>query len=68
MSGGESHADESMPDCVLQQLPAECRGTYLIVGQGVRPNLRRDSDLFALDVVSTTERSVLPLLYRPTMR
>ena len=52
---------------VLQQIPAACRGEYFVVGNEVRPNLRHDSDLFALDVISTTERTVLFLRYKPTL-
>jgi len=51
----------------LQQVPAVCQGEYFVVGNEVRPNLRYDSDLFALDVVSTTERTVLFLRYKPAL-
>jgi hypothetical protein len=52
---------------VLQQIPPACRGEYWVVGTGVRPNLNLDSDLFALDVVSDTARTVLFLRYRPAL-
>ena len=52
---------------VLQQIPPACRGEYFVVGNEVRPNLRYDSDLFALDVDSTTERTVLFLRYKPAL-
>jgi len=50
---------------VLQQIPAACRGETFVVGSEVRPNLRYDSDLFALDVVSTTQQMALFLRYKP---
>jgi hypothetical protein len=49
---------------VLQQIPPACQGEYFVVGNEVRPNLRHDSELFALDVVSTTARTVLFLHYK----
>jgi hypothetical protein len=52
---------------VLQQIPAACRGEYFVVGNEVRPNLRYDSDLFALDVVSTTQQTALFLRYKPAL-
>jgi hypothetical protein len=52
---------------VLQQIPAACRGEYFVVGNEVRPNLCYDSDLFALDVVSTTQQTVLFLRYKPVL-
>jgi hypothetical protein len=66
MGGGEGSA-AAMPDCVREQLPAGCTGPYWIVGTGVRPNLRRDSELFSLDVISTTERSLLFLRKKPVL-
>jgi hypothetical protein len=52
---------------VLQQIPVACQGEYFVVGNEVRPNLRHDSELFALEVVSTTARTVLFLHYRPAL-
>ena len=52
---------------VLQQIPPACRGDYFIVGCEVRPNLRHDSELFALDVVSTTTRTALFLRCKPVL-
>jgi len=62
---------------VLQQIPAACRGEYFVVGSGVRPNLRYESDLFALDactrdgcgagVISDTARTVLFLRYKSAL-
>ena len=42
-------------------------GEYFVVGNEVRSNLRYDSDLFALDVVSDTARTVLFLRYKPAL-
>ncbi len=63
MGGGGGGADE----WVLQQIPPGCQGEYFIVGCGVRPNLRYDSELFALDVVSYTVHAVLFLRYKPAL-
>jgi hypothetical protein len=63
MGGGDGGADE----WVLQQIPPACRGEYLIVGCDVRPNLRYDSELFYLDVISDTARTVLFLRYKPAL-
>jgi hypothetical protein len=63
MGGGDGSADE----WVLQQIPLACRGEYFIVGCEVRPNLRYDSELFALDVVSGTAHEVLFLRYKPAL-
>jgi hypothetical protein len=52
---------------VLQQIPEACRGEYFVVGNTVRPNLRQDSDLFGLDVISTAERTVLLLHHKPKL-
>ena len=51
----------------LQQIPPACQGDYFVVGNEVRPNLRHDSDLFALDVVSTAARTVLFPHYKPAL-
>ena len=52
---------------VLEQIPQVCRGEYFVVGNTVRPNLRQDSDLFGLDVISTAERMVLFLHHKPAL-
>ena len=52
---------------VLQQIPPACQGEYWIVGLGVRPNLNLNSDLFALDVISITGRTILALYHRPAL-
>ena len=66
MGGGEGSSD-SVPADVLQRLPADCGAPYWIVGTGVRPNLRRDSDLFSLEVISTTQRSFFLLHKKPAL-
>jgi hypothetical protein len=63
MGGGGGGADE----WVLQQIPPACQGEYFIVGCEVRPNLRYDSELFLLDVVSDTVPTVLFLRYKPAL-
>jgi hypothetical protein len=63
MGGGGGGADE----WVQQQIPPACQGEYFIVGCEVRPNLRYDSELFALDVISDSARTVLFLRYRPAL-
>jgi hypothetical protein len=52
---------------VLQQIPSACQGEYFVVGGEVRPNLRHDAELFALDVVSDTARTVPFLRYKPAL-
>jgi hypothetical protein len=64
MSGGYVGVTD---EWVLQQIPPACRGEYFVVGNEVRPNLRCDSELFALDVVSDTARTVLFLRYKPAL-
>jgi hypothetical protein len=61
LSGGHSSVTD---EWLLQQIPAACRGDYWIVCN-VRPDLRTDSDLFAVDVVSTTQQTALFLRYKP---
>jgi len=64
MAGGYAGVSD---EWVLQQIPAACRGEYFVVGNEVRPNLRYDSNLFALDVVSTTQQTALFLRYKPAL-
>ncbi len=52
---------------VLQQIPAACQGETFVVGNEVRPNLRYDSDLFFLDVISATQPTPLFLRYKPAL-
>jgi antitoxin component of RelBE/YafQ-DinJ toxin-antitoxin module len=65
--GGGGGSAAGLAECVQQQLPATCTGPYWIVGDGVRPNLRRDSDLFSLEVVETPARSFFLLHKEPVL-
>ena len=65
--GGGGGSAEGLANCVREQLPAACTGPYWIVGEGVRPNLNRDSELFALEEVETTVRSFLLLHKAPLL-
>jgi hypothetical protein len=64
--GGEGAA-ESMAECVRRQLPVPCVGPYWIVGAEVRPNLKRDSELFALDVIARAPGAAFLLRRRPAL-
>jgi phosphohistidine phosphatase SixA len=64
MAGGHVAVSD---EWVLQQIPQACRGEYFVVGNTVRPNLRQDSVLLSLDVISTTERTVLFLRHKPVL-
>ena len=65
MSGGESAVSDPW---VLQQIPPACRGAYWIVGNTVRPNLRYQSDLFVLDVLTSTEHTLFFLRQKPPLQ
>jgi len=65
MSGGESAVSDPW---VLQQIPPACRGAYWIVGDTVRPNLRYGSDLFALDVLTSTGHTLFFLRQKPPLQ
>jgi len=65
--GGGGGSATGLAGCVREQLPAACSGPYWIVGDGVRPNLRRDSDLFTLEVVETPARSFFLLHKEPVL-
>ena len=64
MGGGSVSVTD---EWVLHQIPPACRGDYFIVGTGVRPNLKFDSELFALDVISGAARTALFLRHRPAL-
>jgi hypothetical protein len=66
MSGGGGSAS-GLADCVQEQLPDSCRGPYWIVGDEVRPNLRRDSSLFNLEEIETPQRSLLLIHKEPVL-
>ena len=66
MGGGEGH-DGGLLNCVRQQLPDTFNRKFWYVGDGVRPNLRFDSDLFHLSVITSTERAAIFLEKRPIL-
>jgi hypothetical protein len=66
MGGGEG-TDRGMLECVRQQLPDSCDGKYWYVGDGVRPNLRFDSELFDLSLITETERTAIFLQKKPIL-
>jgi hypothetical protein len=60
MGGGEG-SEKGMLECVRKQLPVSCSGKFWYVGDGVRPNLRFDSELFNLSLITSTERTAILL-------
>jgi hypothetical protein len=66
MSGGEGN-DTGMLDCVRQQFPASYSGNFWYVGSGIRPNLRFDSELFQLSMITSTERTAILLEKKPIL-
>jgi len=62
MGGGGGSIDT----WVQQQIPSACQGDYWIAC-GVRPNLRSDAELIALDVIPNATRKVLFLRYKPAL-
>ena len=65
--GGGGGSAEGLAECVREQLPAACGGPYWIVGDGVRLNLKGDSDLFTLEEVETPLRSFFLLHKAPLL-
>jgi len=65
--GGGMGSENAIPDCVRKQYPAECEGQYWIVGDGVRPNLRFNSELLQLELITTTERTAILLHKKPIL-
>lgn len=66
MGGGEGNSN-GLLECVRQQLPASCNGKFWYVGSGVRPNLRFDSELFNLSLITSTERTAILLQKMPIL-
>jgi hypothetical protein len=58
MSGGQGSIG-AVPACVQDQMPADCTGPFWVVGDQVRSNLKRDSDLFSLKAISSADRTLL---------
>jgi hypothetical protein len=52
---------------VLQQIPPACRGSYFVVGNTVRPNLRQDAELLSTEVISMAGRTILFPRYEPAL-
>ena len=59
--GGGGGSGNGLLECVRQQIPKTCSGRYWYVGEGVRPNLRFDSELFSLSLITSTERTAILL-------
>ena len=66
MGGGEG-SESGMLECVQQQLPDSCNGKFWYVGDGVRSNLRFDSELFNLSLITTTDRTAILLEKKPIL-
>ncbi len=66
MGGGEGN-DTGMLECVRQQIPESYGGKFWYVGDGVRPNLQFDSELFNLSLITTTERTAVLLEKKPIL-
>jgi hypothetical protein len=66
MGGGE-RKEAPWPECVRRQLPSACGGPYWIVGEGVRPNFRRDSELVRIELIHTSERSAILIHKQPLL-
>jgi hypothetical protein len=66
MGGGEG-SKNGLLECVRQKLPATCDGKFWFVGDGVRPNLRFDSELFNLSLITSTERTAVLLNKLPIL-
>ena len=57
MGGGEA-SGRNFSECVQKQVPIDCDSPYWIVGEGVRPALRHDANLFNVETFSIDQRSV----------
>jgi hypothetical protein len=52
---------------VLQQIPSACQGSYFVVGEGVRPNLRQETELLYTDVISAAGGTILFPRYKAAL-
>jgi len=66
MGGGEG-SEKGLLECVHQQIPASCSGKFWYVGEGVRPNLNFDSELFNLNLITATDRTAILLQKMPIL-
>jgi hypothetical protein len=66
MGGGEGSVN-TIPACIREQLPAGCNGKVWVVGEGVRLNLKFDSDLFRMDLIPTSDRTAILLRKDPIL-
>ena len=57
MGGGEV-PEQFLPACIREKLPVNCSGPVWIVGEGVRPVLRHDANLFNLETFAINDGSV----------
>lgn len=65
--GGGMGSENAMPECVREQLPADCAGPYWVVGDGVRLNIRNESTLIELELITTPDRNAILLHQKPTL-
>jgi hypothetical protein len=66
MGGGES-SSMAVPACAQAQMPEKCDGKYWMVGDGVRLNLKFDSELFDMDLVPAADRVAILLKKAPIL-
>lgn len=66
MGGGEA-SENALPACVREQMPEDCGGKVWVVGDGVRLNLKFDSDLFKMDLVPALDRTAIFLKKEPVL-
>jgi hypothetical protein len=66
MGGGEA-SERAMLECVRAQMPTACGGPYWVVGDGVRFNLKFDSDLINLVLVPAPDRTAILLQKEPIL-
>jgi len=65
--GGGGRSAAHLSEHVQQQLPPDCPGPYWMVGLSVRPNVRHDSDLVTVDLISTADRALFLLRKKPVL-
>ncbi len=65
--GGGTGRQESMPECVRQQLLESCKGPFWSVGEGVRLNIKEDSELIHIDCITTSDRTAILVKKEPIL-